>query len=153
VIEGEPPQDDGAADLIPVRPFSGDGTGLTDNGYCLANHDNPAGGIRRIRVIVRNQGDAAAGPSVLRVRFGRNGAPPPPTTATPTADVQMLTASPGPGHEASAEFPVPGDCYGPLGQTTFCHFEVTVDTADDVDESDETNNTDTSMCFRPHVEG
>ena len=102
-------------------------------------------------MIVRNQGDGDAGPSVTRVRFGRAGNPLPPQLSSSTANTPALAA----GAETSHEFQLPDACFGQPGTTTFCWFEIMADSAtpEDVAESNEGNNEDTSRCFRPHTEG
>ena len=148
LIEGEVPEEDDAPDLVPARPFPGDGSQPGDHGYCLANPDHPLAAATRIRVIIRNAGDADAGLSVTAVRFGRNGEAAPPLSAELTANTPVMLA---PGAETSHEFQIPSACYGQPGTGRPCRFTVTADAAmpDDVEESNEANNSDASQCLSP----
>ena len=147
IIEGMPPPDDNGKkpDLVPEQPFPDEGSG-PPSGYCLAP-DNPPGQAEKIRVIVRNQGAAPAGPSKTSVAFGIDGALPPPDSAIKIADTPGLV----PGATASHEFRIPDSCYGP--PETQCRFVVAVDGSKVLDESSEGNNIDNSLCVNFHVEG
>lgn len=77
-------------------------------------------------VLVRNQGNAPAGPSQTAVDFGQYG--------TETADTPVLA----PGQSTTLQFEIPRqpNCFDPD-----CDFVVTVDATDAVNESNEQNNT------------
>lgn len=127
---------DGLPDLIPVAPFpppSPNAPGALPQNFCI----NRAGGPRAdtLHIIVRNQGDAATGPSTTLVTFDHN-AP----IAVPT---QALAAAGQPGSEQLLVVPIPRSCYE--GDSP-CDFTITVDANGVVAESDETNNTVSSFC-------
>lgn len=127
----------GLPDLVPVAPFPppppNNPLHLPQN-FCMDTGPGPA---RRIRVIVRNQGSAAAGPSVTRVEFfdGQGNVIAPPASQPAPAL--------GPGEEAVQEFGVPDGCYP--GETS-CDFRITVDSMNDVGESNEANNVVIGFC-------
>jgi hypothetical protein len=139
-----PPQCDdhdeprGLPDLIPVAPFPPPPTnnpGHLPQNFCVA--PSGPGAARSIRVIVRNQGNAAAGPSVTRVDFiNANGGviAPPATQPAPAL---------GPGDEVAQDFEIPRGCYA--GESS-CRFRITVDAMNDVGESNEGNNTVDGFC-------
>jgi hypothetical protein len=83
----------------------------------------------KLLVTVKNQGTAAAGPSVTGVDFGAAGNASQPTPA--------LSA----GASADVMFDIPPACFHPD-----CHFRITVDANGQVDESDETNNNASGVC-------
>lgn len=153
IVQGPPPPDngDGAPDLIPERPFDGDGSGAPDSGYCMAL-PNPPGEAERIRVIVRNQGDAAAPASQTSVVFGVEGAAPPPDTAVRIAQTPALDPALGPNDTATHEFRIPTACYGP--PDTQCRFVIMVDAGPEaVIESNEANNTAHGHCDNFDIAG
>lgn len=139
-IEPPPPPGTDGPDLVPERPFEGDGTQPPNDGYCLSLTDFPFDAATQIRVRVRNQGSDGANPSVARVRFGRDGAAPPPASGEPSANTMPLD----PGGADTHDIAIPEACYGPPG--TPCRFRITVDAASDVDETDESNNSVDGLC-------
>lgn len=142
-----PPDKTKGPDLIPVRPFDGDGTNSPESGYCMAIPGFPLPS-ERIQVIIRNQGDEPAPASQTSVVFGVNGIAPPPDTAVRIADTPALAA----GESASHEFQVPTACYGLPG--TQCRFVIMADAGPQtVIETNEINNTASSLCDRFEIEG
>ena len=87
----------------------------------------PDGGLK---VTVRNQGTAAAGPSKTEVDFGAYG-----TVVKPTPPL-------APGASVDLEFPIPFGCHD-----SDCEFRITVDVDDEVVESDEGNNSASDTCI------
>jgi subtilase family serine protease len=105
------------------------------------------GAAERIRVIIRNQGEAPAAASQTSVVFGIDGAAPPPGSAVRIAQTPALDA----GESASHEFRIPTACYGP--PETQCRFIIMADAGPEaVIESNEANNTAASLCINFHIE-
>jgi subtilase family serine protease len=80
-------------------------------------------------VTVRNQGSAAAGPSVTRVDYGAHGSADMPTPPLP------------PGASVDLGFPIPAACFDPD-----CEFRIVVDATGAVAEADEGNNFASGVC-------
>ncbi len=140
IVKAPPGDGKGAPDLVPRRPFDGDGSGHPDSGYCMALESGP-GAAERIRVIIRNQGEAPAAASQTSVVFGVNGVAPPPDSAVRIAQTPAL----GAGDSATHEFRIPDGCYGP--PDTQCRFVIMADAGPEaVIESNEANNTALSLC-------
>jgi hypothetical protein len=106
----------GLPDLVPVPDDSGF--------FCQRT---PNGGLK---VTVRNQGTAAAGPSKTEVDFGAYG-----KVVKPTPPL-------APGASVDLEFPIPFGCHD-----SDCEFRITVDMDDEVVESDEGNNSASDTCI------
>ena len=104
-------------DLIPANPQNWAGFCDTD-------------GSGNLRVHIKNQGDAPAGNSNVRVSFGQYG-----------ESVKLVPAL-GVGETTTVLFPIPSGCYDPD-----CSFEITVDVYNEVDESKENNNSQTENCI------
>jgi hypothetical protein len=104
-------------DLIPVPDPA--------RGFCVRDGD-------KLRVTVRNQGSAPAGPSTTTLDFGAFGTQSQPTPA--------LAA----GASAVVIFTIPTNpnCFDPN-----CEFRITVDSAGVVTESDEGNNVASGVCL------
>jgi len=143
IVQRIPPPDDNGphgADLIPERPFDGDGSQPPEDGYCMLTGD-VADPSERIRVLIRNQGDEAAPASQTSVVFGVEGEAPPPDTAVRIAATPAIN----PGEAAAHEFEVPRACYGRPG--TQCRFVIMADAGPQtVFETNEANNTAHSLC-------
>jgi hypothetical protein len=128
-------QPNGLPDLIPVAPYPPPPTGSPGQlpqYFCAPAPNGPP--ARQVHVIVRNQGNALAGPSVTRVEFLSQGGAIPMTQPT-----GPLVA----GEEAFHVFDIPEGCYE--GESP-CDFRIIVDSQNDVGESDETNNTASGSC-------
>jgi|GEM_PF-4144326 len=146
VVQAPPGDDTGAPDLVPRRPFEGDGSSTPDSGYCMAL-ESGFGPAERIRVIIRNQGDAPAAASQTSVTFGIDGAAPPPGSAVRIAQTPALDA----GESVNHEFRIPDACYGP--PETQCRFIIMADAGPQaVIESNEANNTAPGLCVNFHIE-
>lgn len=100
-------------DLIPV-PFPDNPT------FCVGTE---------VEVIVRNQGQAPAGPSTTVVDFFQYGT------------VSMSTPALDPGEEVVLRFPIPPQAFDPDAE-----WQLFVDFNNDVLESNELNNTVTGRC-------
>jgi hypothetical protein len=141
IVKGPPGDGGGAPDLVPRRPFEGDGSTHPDSGYCMALESGP-GAAERIRVIIRNQGAVSAPASQTSVVFGVDGEAPPPDSAVRIAQTPALDA----GQSATHEFRIPDGCYGP--PDTQCRFVIMADAGPQaVIESNEANNTASSLCI------
>jgi hypothetical protein len=129
---GDDDEPRGEPDLIPVAPFppppSGAPATLPQN-FCISESGGPRADA--LRIIVRNQGDAAAGPSTTRVDFDNN----PP--------IDLPTPALNPASETMLSVAIPRGCYE--GESP-CDFRITVDADGVVAESDENNNTASSFC-------
>jgi hypothetical protein len=110
-------------DLVPVKPFP-PGPPFFPSNYC----ESP----KALKVIVRNQGEGAAGPTTTRVEFTRDDV----VESRPTP---ALAA----GEETTLSFPIPSGCV-----VEICPFRVIVNAnpGDGVTEADTTNNVDSSSC-------
>jgi hypothetical protein len=106
----------GQADLIPVPG---------PNGFCQKD------GQGRLLISVKNQGTAAAGPSITRVEFIPGGA----------FDVATPAISAGATITVVVPVPIPSVCFDPQ-----CDFRIKVDANSEVAESDEGNNTASGVC-------
>lgn len=106
----------GLPDLIPVPDETGS--------FCRRTEDG------NLVVTVRNQGSAAAGPSMTQVDFINFGAMQQPTPA--------LAA----GASVDLKFPIPRGCFNPD-----CEFRIIVDVNNQVVESDEGNNFASGICI------
>ncbi len=104
-------------DLVPVNP---------NNWVNFCDADDSG----NLRVHIKNQGMAAAGPSTLEVDFGQYG--------------QILESVPSllAGETTTILAPIPFGCFNPD-----CDFEITVDSAGVIDESNELNNSQTGSCI------
>ena len=120
VVKAPPGDGDGSPDLVPRRPFEGDGSGAPNSGYCMALASGP-GAAERIRVIVRNRGDAPAAASQTSVVFGVKGEAPPPDSAVRLTETPALDVAESTTHE----FQIPASCYGP--PDTQCRFLIKAD--------------------------
>lgn len=106
-------------DLVPFSPLGSDAAA-----FCRLEEQS-----KLLRVTVRNQGDADAGPSRTTVAFG--------STSTP-----MNTPPIPAGGSVDLLFKVPADCFVPD-----CAFRILVDSAHQVDEGDqEGNNAASGTC-------
>ena len=83
-----------------------------------------------LRVHIKNQGTADAGPSTVEVDFGQHGKVSQP--------VPSLTV----GATTTILIPMSHVCYDPD-----CEFVITVDSSNDIDESNELNNSQTGSCL------
>jgi hypothetical protein len=106
---------EGLADLVPVPNEQGSFCRVED-GFLI--------------VTVRNQGSAAAGPSVTRVDFGAYGI------------VDMPTPALAAGASVDLKFPIPFGCFDPD-----CEFRISVDVSNIVVESNEGNNSASGSCI------
>jgi len=109
-----------APDLIPVR--------APGNPTFCERHEG------LVLAYVKNQGNAAAGRSAVRIRFSVG------TNLYHEAETATGPISPGDTHVVG--FTVPEDC-GPSD----CHFTITVDALNEVPESDESNNSVNGTCI------
>ena len=104
-------------DLVPVNPNNW-------ANFCDADDSG------NLRVHIKNQGTAAAGPSTLEVDFGQYG--------ETLESVPSLLA----GETTTILVPIPFGCFNPD-----CNFKITVDSAGVIDESNELNNSQTGSCI------
>jgi hypothetical protein len=113
-------QSDKLPDLVPFSPF---GTSL--NAFCRIEQ-----GGKLLRVTVKNQGNADAGPSKTTVTF---------VNKPFTLDTPPIPA----GGSVDLLFKVPSGCFNPD-----CSFKITVDSSNQVDElNNEGNNTANGGCI------
>ena len=125
-------------DLVPVAPqAAGIAEGLPGTLFCVRPREG--GASDSVRVLIRNQGLAAAGPSTTHVDFFALGSA---TAATPPL---------GPGEETPVDFEIPEGCYQGEPFSGVCVFRFTVDFSRDfagvVSESSEENNSAESRCI------
>jgi hypothetical protein len=130
-------------DLVPRPPFDPappNSPGVLPQDYCAA----PASGGPRadaIRLIVRNQGEGPAGPSVTRVEFS-------PSTQIMPIVATLTQGAPAlaPGASITQDFDIPERCYP--GGGSGCAFRITVDGGmpPTVTESNEANNVAIEGC-------
>lgn len=107
-------------DLVPANP-----PGMA--GYC--NVDD----LNNLIVYVKNQGEADAPASLVKVQFYL------------TSGIQEFSTSVGPltvGETKSVSFAIPLGCFNPD-----CNFTITVDSGEDITESSELNNTVNGNCI------
>jgi hypothetical protein len=107
-------------DLVPDNP-----PGMF--GYC--NVDD----LNNLIVYVKNQGDADAPASLVKVQFYLS------------SGVQEFSASVVPiavGETKSVSFAIPSGCFNPD-----CNFIITVDSGEDITESSELNNSVNGICI------
>ncbi len=120
-----PPDTEEKPDLIPVQPFP-PGPPSFPAWYC----EEP----RKLRIIVRNIGAGAAGPSTTRVDFFQSG-----------VVVDLPTPALGPnGDETTLSLVFPDDVKG--GEQIPFKITVNANPVDGVVETDTTNNSDSSSC-------
>jgi len=108
------------ADLVPANP-----PGMA--GYCNVNDSN------NLIVYVKNQGEADALSSVVKVQFGLS------------SGMQEFSSTIGAilaGETKSVSFAIPSGCFNPD-----CNFSITVDSGLDINESNELNNTVNGNCI------
>ena len=111
-------------DLVPVNPQGW-------AGFCDVDHSATAGGPHGdLRVHIKNQGDAPAGSSHVKVSFGQYGEFIKPVPALAV------------GETVTVLFSIPTGCFNPD-----CGFEITVDALDEVKESNELNNSQFGNCL------
>jgi CARDB len=108
-------------DLVPSNPQPG----TEKFGFCRFDASG-----KNLIVTVKNQGVAAAEPSLTEVKFKDEA---PATQSTPAIPA---------GGSIDVLFERPPSCKIPG-----CQFEITVDSARSVDEADETNNVATGLCL------
>jgi len=107
-------------DLIPANP-----TGMF--GYCNVDDSN------NLVVYVKNQGDADASASLVKVQFGL------------ASGSQEFSAPVGPilaGETKPVSFTIPSGCFSPD-----CVFTITVDSGEGISESNELNNSVNGICI------
>ncbi len=105
-------------DLVPANPEGWAGfCDIDDNGNLVVH--------------VKNQGNAPAGSSYVKVDFG-------PQLGFFVKPVPVLSV----GETATVLFPIPRGCFTPD-----CGFTITVDAHNDIDESNEENNTVMGNCL------
>ncbi len=103
-------------DLVPVNPEGFDN-------FCDRD------GLGKLKVHVKNQGNAPAGSSHVQVSYGQNDELVEPVPALE------------PGETVTVLFQMYSGCFDPV-----CEFEITVDVYDEVDESNELNNIQNGEC-------
>jgi len=103
-------------DLVPVNP-----EGLEN--FCDRD------GMGKLKVHVKNQGNAPAGSFHVQVSYGQDD---PPVELVPSLEA---------GETVTVLFQLYSGCFDPV-----CEFEITVDVYDEVDESNELNNTQNGEC-------
>lgn len=90
--------------------------------------------VPQLRIVIQNQGQANASPSVTRVGFSPGGIKDIPTSAVASGQRVML-----------APVPIPKACFDPD-----CDFTITVDAKAQIDEATgEANNVVDGLCIRP----
>lgn len=108
-----------APDLVPFSPL-----GTAPTAFCRIEQDG-----KLLRVSVKNQGNADAGPSKTTVTF---------VNKPFTLDTPAIPA----GGSVDLLFKVPSGCFSPD-----CSFKITVDSNNQVNESDEENNSTNGGCI------
>ena len=83
-----------------------------------------------LRVHIKNQGTADAGPSTVEVDFGQHG-----KVSKPVPSLIV-------GATTTILIPMSHVCYDPD-----CEFVITVDSSNDIDESNELNNSQSGSCL------
>ena len=129
-----PPPEEKKPDLIPVAPYP-PGPPFFPSNYCHSPDE--------LRIIVRNIGQGAAGPTTTRVEFYQEGV----VTDLPTQALQPAGEA---GDEVVLSVPIPPGCLSaqPFDQSETCLFRIIVnaDPADGVEETDMANNNDSGSC-------
>ncbi len=108
-------------DLVPANP-----PGMS--GYCNVDDSN------NLIIYVKNQGDADAPASLVKVQF---------YLASGLQEFSSAIVAIPAGETKSVSFAIPSGCFNPD-----CNFIITVDSGEGINESSELNNTvDNGTCF------
>lgn len=108
------------ADLIPFSPL-----GSIPQAFCRRENNG-----KELRVTIKNQGSADAGPTKTTVTFG-------------TVDVTLNTPGIPAGGSTDLLFKIPNNCFSPD-----CDFKIKVDSSNQINEGNgESNNTANGFCL------